>query len=121
MARRPLPPPARRMIVVPAGKVLRYGYARHGRIRFAQYGGNRWDAVDEHARRIADLGNGAQPADCPFGRWDGDTFVIEDGRHRYLALVGLGYADLLVCWLEDHEPPMRMEAGEYGSARWVPS
>lgn len=94
------------MIVVPKGQVLRYGYARHGRIRFANYGGQQWDAVLRHAGTIADLGQGAQPADCPTGRWDGDTFVIEDGRHRYLALVGLGFRDILVRWLE----PEREEA-----------
>lgn len=88
------------MIVVPAAHVLRYGYAPHGRIRFAEYGGQQWDAVVRHANQIADLGNSAQPADCPFGYWDGDTFVIQDGRHRYLALVGLGFQQILVRWLE---------------------
>lgn len=87
-------------ITVPVGHVLRYGYADHGRIRFEQYGGNQWDAVLKHAGRIADMGAGAQPSDAPFGYWDGDTFVIQDGRHRYLALVGLGFRSLLVRWLE---------------------
>lgn len=88
------------MISVPQGHVLRTGYAEHGQIRFAQYGGQQWDAVLEHAKRIADMGHGAQPADCPFGFWEGTTFVIQDGRHRYLALVGLGFRNLLVRWLE---------------------
>jgi hypothetical protein len=89
------------MITVPPGKVMRYGYAPHGRIRFESYGGQQWDAVMRHANAIADLGGGMQPADCPTGWWEGDMFVISDGRHRYLALVGLGYRSLLVRWLED--------------------
>ena len=87
-------------ITVPPGHVLRYGYARHGFIAFEQYGGQQWGAVLRHAQAIADLGGGAQPADCPFGYWKGTTFIIQDGRHRYLALVGLGFRDLLVRWLE---------------------
>ena len=87
-------------LTVPAGYVMTYGYAEHGKIRFQNYGGQQWDAVLKHANRIADLGDGAQAADCPFGFWDGDTFVIQDGRHRYLALVGLGFHSLLVRWLD---------------------
>jgi len=88
------------MKFVPKGHVLQYGYAKHGKIRFQQYGGQQWEAVRKHAAFLSDYGdNGSQPADCPFGYWDGDIFVIQDGRHRYLALVGCGFRDLLVRWL----------------------
>lgn len=89
------------MIVVPAGHVMRYAYVPHWMVEFDQYGGQQWDAVLEHARAIADLGNGDQPADCPVGRWNDDgRFVIQDGRHRFLALLGLGFKIVLVRWIE---------------------
>ena len=41
-----------------------------------------------------------QPWPCPTGWWDGESFVLCDGRHEWLATVALGYEHLLVAWLE---------------------
>jgi hypothetical protein len=36
----------------------------------------------------------------PIGHWDGDYFVIEDGRHHKIAYEMNGYSHILVAWLE---------------------
>lgn len=36
----------------------------------------------------------------PRGYWQGDRFVIEDGRHEYIAALMLGCSTLLVAWVE---------------------
>src|SRR5688572_29428296 len=47
-----------------------------------------------------------QPWPCPRGHWDGDTFVIVDGRHEWVATVMLGLPYLLVAWVDlpDEKP-----------------
>jgi hypothetical protein len=37
------------------------------------------------------------------GHWDGERFVICDGRHEYLALQALGRATIFVAWLESKD------------------
>ena len=37
---------------------------------------------------------------CPNGRWDGDRFIIHDGRHAFVAALMLGMTHLLVAWTE---------------------
>jgi hypothetical protein len=87
--------------MVPAGHVLRYGYAEHGSIAFEQYGGIYWPAVEQWLGHYVDGGGGAQPAHAPMGYWRSDErFVILDGRHRYVAAVIAGFQHILVCWLE---------------------
>jgi hypothetical protein len=87
-------------IVVPAGHVLVYGYVDDANIAFEHYGGTYLPAVQKYIDIIANLGNGAQLADAPFGRWVGERFVIQDGRHRRIAYLVLGYREVLVRWLE---------------------
>lgn len=87
--------------VVPAGKVLRYGYVEQHRIQFADMGGMYLEAVSKWLDVYQQIGElHAQPADAPFGHWD-DWFVIENGRHRRIAALIQGYPWLLVCWLEE--------------------
>jgi hypothetical protein len=33
------------------------------------------------------------------GHWNGARFVVDDGRHEYLAALMIGRARLFVCWL----------------------
>jgi hypothetical protein len=37
---------------------------------------------------------------CPVGHWEGERFVITDGRHQYVAALMLGLEFLLVAWTE---------------------
>lgn len=41
-----------------------------------------------------------EPFPCPTGHWEGDKFVIVDGRHQWVASVMLGKTHILVSWLE---------------------
>lgn len=36
---------------------------------------------------------------CPCGYWEGDAFVLQDGRHEYLARLAAGWRTLLVAWV----------------------
>jgi hypothetical protein len=33
------------------------------------------------------------------GKWDGDRFIVMDGRHEYLAALMLGWTHILVSWI----------------------
>jgi hypothetical protein len=49
-----------------------------------------------------------QQGDCdsfppPNGQWEGDRFVIYDGRHEFLAAYALGRETLLVAWLQEEK------------------
>ncbi len=41
-----------------------------------------------------------EPFPCPVGHWDGNDFVIVDGRHQWIASVMLGKSHILVSWIE---------------------
>lgn len=57
------------------------------------------EAVEAKFRRFLNLGaNSAWPP--VVGHWDGDRFVVADGRHEYLAALMIGRDKLFVCWLE---------------------
>jgi hypothetical protein len=43
----------------------------------------------------------AQSFPPPNGVWQGERFVIYDGRHEYLAALAAGRTQLLVAWLEE--------------------
>lgn len=86
-------------MLVPAGMILKTGYVNFANVTFEQFGGNYLPAVEKYVQRYADSGGGAQDSDCPFGYWRGETFVIQNGRHRLIALLICGYADFLVSWI----------------------
>lgn len=87
------------MARVPGNSILKYGYAKHGKIRFSHYGGVYLPAIQDYITKFRDWA-GDQPMECSSGYWDGDTFVIENGRHRYIALLILGHQEFLVRWYE---------------------
>ena len=37
---------------------------------------------------------------CPVGWWDGEVFVISDGRHEFSARLMLGQRRIFVAWVE---------------------
>jgi hypothetical protein len=39
------------------------------------------------------------------GHWEGGRFLVDDGRHDYLAALMIGRDKLFVCWLEGAIPP----------------
>lgn len=89
-----------RAMAVPAGWIVKTGYVDVFRVRLAC----------RERMAVGDVGNAyqkrlqagsSQPWPCPNGEWDGDTFVLHDGRHEWVASVMLGHSHLLVAWLEE--------------------
>lgn len=59
-------------------------------------------AIERAGRRYVQAGE-CQMWPPVVGHWDGERFVVCDGRHEYLALLALGRDKLLVAWLADIE------------------
>jgi hypothetical protein len=57
-------------------------------------------AIERSGRRYLQSGDG-QIWPPPNGHWQGERFVICDGRHEYLALMALGKTKILVAWIEE--------------------
>lgn len=57
------------------------------------------EAVEKKFRRLLNLGDCA-PWPPVVGHWEGERFLVDDGRHDYLAALMLGRDKLFVCWLE---------------------
>lgn len=56
------------------------------------------EAVEKKFRRLLNLG--AASAWPPIvGHWEYDRFVVDDGRHEYLASLMIGRSRVLVCWI----------------------
>jgi hypothetical protein len=61
------------------------------------------EAVEKKFRRLLNLGDCA-PWPPVVGHWEGERFLVDDGRHDYLAALMLGREKLFVCWLQDVRP-----------------
>lgn len=57
------------------------------------------EAVEKKFRRLLNLGDAA-PWPPVVGHWEGERFLVDDGRHDYLAALMLGRERLFVCWLD---------------------
>lgn len=91
-----------RSIRVPQGMTVHTGYVEVFNIRL---GCRERMAVGDVAgafHKLLQLG-GDQPFPCPNGYWDGTTFVLQDGRHQWVASVMLGLTHILVAWLDDNK------------------
>lgn len=58
------------------------------------------EAVEKKFHRLLNLGDCA-PWPPVVGHWVGECFVVDDGRHEYLAALMLGRERLFVCWLDE--------------------
>ena len=56
------------------------------------------ESVEKKYRMLLQQGT-AMPWPPIVGHWRGDTFVVDDGRHEYLASLMLGKEHILVAWL----------------------
>lgn len=91
-----------RTISVPIGAIVRTGYVDVHRVRLACRERMALGDLRAPYERRLQMG-GQQPWPPPVGHWEGDWFVIEDGRHEYVAALMLGYDAILVAWM-DHTP-----------------
>ena len=61
------------------------------------------EAVEKKFRRLLNLGECA-PWPPIVGHWEDGRFLVDDGRHEYLAALMIGRDKLFVCWLEGVPP-----------------
>ncbi|WP_245431131.1 hypothetical protein [Rhodoplanes roseus] len=88
-----------RTMAVPPGAVVRTGYVDLFAVRLACRERMAVGDVKAAFERRLQLGD-HQPWPCPRGHWEGDTFVLVDGRHEYVAALMLGHEHILVAWCE---------------------
>ena len=88
-----------RSIRVEPGKIVRTGYVQINDVILACRDRMAIGDVDAAYRRRLQLGP-AQPWPCPVGEWQGDRFVVADGRHDVIAATMLGVEHILVAWVD---------------------
>lgn len=86
-----------RSLLVPEGHLVRTGYVDVFAVRLACRERMSVGDIDRAYQKRLQAGSGS-PFPCPNGHWEGDTFVIHDGRHEWLAAVALGHSHILVAW-----------------------
>lgn len=94
-----------RALRVPAAHVVRTGYVDVFQVRLANRAGMAVGDVDRAYQKRLQCGPD-QPFPCPNGRWEGERFVLLDGRHEWVAAVMLGHPRLLVAWVEPERTPI---------------
>lgn len=87
-----------RSLLVPQGHVIKTGYVDVFKVRLACRERMAVGDIDHAYQKRLQAGE-RHPWPCPNGEWDGDTFVIHDGRHEWLATVALGHSHMLVAWI----------------------
>jgi hypothetical protein len=88
-----------RSLAVRPGQIVKTGYVDVFKCRLACRERMAVGDVAGAYQKLLQLGeNSAWP--CPNGHWDGQQFVIHDGRHEYVAAVMLGRTHLFVAWLD---------------------
>lgn len=88
-----------RSLAVPPGHVVRTGYVAVESVTLACRERMAPGDVKAAYERLLQLG-GHQPWPSPRGHWEGERFVIVDGRHQYVASLMLGLTHVLVAWIE---------------------
>lgn len=90
---------ADRCLRVPAGHLVKTGLVDVFKVRLANRARMAVGDFDRAYQKRLQTG-ADHPFPCPNGVWDGEVFVIHDGRHEWLAAVALGHERILVAWLE---------------------
>lgn len=88
-----------RGLVVPVGSVVKTAHVDVFACRLANRSRMAVGDFERAYHRRLQTGDGS-PFPGPNGYWDGPTFVIQDGRHEWLATVALGHKTILVAWVE---------------------
>lgn len=94
--------PADRSLSIAPGQIVKTGYAESHRVRLGCRARMAVGDVEAAYRRQLALGD-HQAWPCPVGEWDGEMFVIHDGRHAYVAALMLGLTHILVAWISQAE------------------
>lgn len=93
-----------RSILVPRGKIIKTAWVPVHEIKLACKDRMSIGDVKGAYERLLQLGNNAAWP-TPNGYWEGEeqksVFVIQDGRHEYVASLMLGREEVLVSWVTD--------------------
>jgi hypothetical protein len=90
-------------IGVPPGRVVRTGYVDIWRVRWSSHDPLALGDVQSKYELVKqNRPNSVYPT--PIGHWEGDEFVLVDGRHTFTAYLMNGYTHILVAWLEEVAP-----------------
>lgn len=89
-----------RTLSVPPGAVVKTAYVDIWRVRLACRERMAVGDVGESYQKILQLGDRSR-FPCPNGHWEGDEFVIHDGRHEFVASLMLGKTHILVAWVDE--------------------
>ncbi len=84
---------------VPAGAIVKTGYVPIHKVRLACRDRMAVGDVDRAYQKVLQRGSD-QSFPPPNGFWEDDTFVIQDGRHEYVASTMVGLTHLFVAWIE---------------------
>lgn len=87
-----------RSLAVPPGHIVETDYVHIHKCRLANRTRMAVGDVASAFHKRLNLGD-HQPFPPPNGYWEGDTFVILDGRHEYIAALMLGFDQILVAWV----------------------
>ena len=94
----PVATPIDRTLAIGPGQTVKTGYVETHRIKLACRDRMAVGDVEAAYRRQLSLGD-QQAWPCPVGEWEGNLFVIHDGRHQYVAALMLGLTHILVAWV----------------------
>lgn len=83
---------------VPPGRTVATGYVDVFKVRLACRERMAVGDVGAAYQKAIQLGD-AEQFPCPTGYWDGERFILQDGRHHWVACVMLGKSHMLVSWL----------------------
>lgn len=92
--------PTGRSLSIPPGQAVQTAYVEMHHVRLGCRDRMAVGDVEAAYRRQLALGD-HQAWPCPVGEWDGETFVIHDGRHAYVAALMIGLTHILVAWVSD--------------------
>jgi hypothetical protein len=90
---------ADRSLLVPPGRTIKTARVCIWKCRLANRERMAVGDVGAAFQKLLQVGDAAVWP-CPNGYWDGDEFVIHDGRHEYVASMVLGRIEILVAWIE---------------------
>lgn len=99
--------------IVPPGQIIVTGYISVWDIEFACRDRMAVGDVDTAFRRILQLGQDSMWP-CPNGYWqtlgpNRRKFIIEDGRHEFIASLMMGRTYMLCAWFEDEKPKPKVD------------
>ena len=87
-----------RTLRVPAGATVATGYVAIENIILACRERMAVGDVNQAYQKALQLGSD-QSFPPPNGRWEGDRFIVHDGRHEVVARLMLGCTHVFVAWL----------------------